>query len=167
MNRHLCYVCNFMKAATIHDIKHELIQLSPSKLTDICLRLSRFKKENKELISYLLFEAGDENGYVQSVKIEMDELFETVNKSNLYLAKKTLRKILRTANKHIRYMSSKPAETELLIYFCRKMKAMGLPLHKNTVLANLYKNQVGKIEKLINGLHEDLQHDYTTQLNTL
>jgi hypothetical protein len=156
-----------MKAATLHDIKQELIQLPPSKLTDICLRLARFKKENKELISYLLFEAGDENGYVQSVKIEIDELFETVNKTNVYLAKKTLRKILRTTNKHIRYMASKPAETELLIYFCQKLQSSGLPLHKNTVLANLYKNQVAKAGKLITGLHEDLQHDFEVQLKTL
>ena len=156
-----------MKAATLYEIKQELIQLPPSKLTDICLRLARFKKENKELISYLLFEAGDESGYIQSVKIEMDELFETVNKSNLYLAKKTLRKILRTTGKHTRYMSSKTAETELLIYFCQKLRAGGLPFHKNTALANLYKNQVTKVEKLIQGLHEDLQHDFTMQLKSL
>lgn len=156
-----------MKAATLHDIKQELIQLPPSKLTDICLRLARFKKENKELISFLLFEAGDESGYLQSVRLEMDEMFTTVNKSNAYLAKKTLRKILRTTNKHIRYMLSKPAETELLLYFCQQLQGSGLPIQKNTALSNLYKSQVNKVEKLIAGLHEDLQHDFALQLKKL
>ncbi|RYF92864.1 MAG: hypothetical protein EOO02_24650, partial [Chitinophagaceae bacterium] len=64
-----------MKAATVHDIKQELLHLSASKLTEICLRLAKFKKENKELLTYLLFDAGDEAGYVASVKNEMEEGF--------------------------------------------------------------------------------------------
>ena len=63
-----------MKAATIHEIKQELSTVKPGELVELCLRLGKFKKENKELLTYLLFEAHDEQGYIQGVKKEMDEL---------------------------------------------------------------------------------------------
>ena len=156
-----------MKAATAHDIKQELIHLQPARLTEICLRLAKFKKENKELISYLLFEAGDENGYIHSVKNEMDEMFAEINQSNIYYTKKMLRKILRVTNKHIRYISGKTAEVELLIYFLRKIRETKIPLQKSVLLANIYNGQQKKVEKLITGLHEDLQHDYLQQMESI
>ncbi len=45
-----------MKAVTIKKIKDELSDKSASELMDICLHLSKFKKENKELLTYLLFD---------------------------------------------------------------------------------------------------------------
>ena len=156
-----------MKAATVYDIKQELIHLQPARLTEICLRLAKFKKENKELISYLLFEAGDENGYILSVKTEMDEMFAEINQSNIYYTKKMLRKILRVTNKHIRYISGKTAEVELLIHFLQKIKETKIPLQKSVLLANIYNSQQKKVENLITGLHEDLQHDYLQQMQLL
>ena len=82
-----------MKAATVKEIKTGLEEISPKELLSICLRLSKFKKENKELITYLLFEEQDEESYINSVKSEIDLAFETVNTTNLYFAKKNLRKI--------------------------------------------------------------------------
>ena len=40
-----------MKAATIHEIKQELVTLKPAALSELCLRLAKFKKENKELLT--------------------------------------------------------------------------------------------------------------------
>ena len=57
-----------MKAATINELKQELLNEKPARLTELCIRLARFKKENKELLTYLLFEAHDINGYIASVK---------------------------------------------------------------------------------------------------
>lgn len=156
-----------MKTATINELKQELILVPPAKVQELCLRLAKFKKENKELLTYLLFEAQDEQGYTGSVKQEMDELFKDVNTGNVYFAKKTIRKILRIANKHIRYMGSPQAEAELLIHFCTRLKATGLPLHKSTVLTNLFQNQVKKINKVLDSLHEDLQYDYRKEVNRL
>ena len=34
-----------MKAATVSELKHELINRSPKELVEICLTLSKFKKE--------------------------------------------------------------------------------------------------------------------------
>ncbi len=63
-----------MKAATINELKQELEHLSAAELKELCLRLAKFKKENKELLTYLLFEAHDTEAYSRSVKEEMDEL---------------------------------------------------------------------------------------------
>jgi len=39
-----------MKTATVHEIKQELVATKPGDLVELCLRLARFKKENKELL---------------------------------------------------------------------------------------------------------------------
>ena len=92
-----------MKTATVHEIKQELSTTKPADLVELCLRLARFKKENKELLTYLLFEAHNEQGYIESVKKEISELFAEINQSNVYYAKKSLRKIIRIINKYCRY----------------------------------------------------------------
>ena len=156
-----------MKAATIHELKQELLLLPQKELVELCLRLGRFKKENKELLTYLLYEAHDEEGYISNVKKEIDEQFETINLSHLYFAKKTLRKILRTIGKHTRYTGSKQAEAEWLIHFCKRINELGIPFEKNQALANMYNNQVKKIQTVVSTLHEDLQHDYLRELAQL
>ena len=90
-----------MKAVSLKLIKTELDLLHPDRVKALCLQMAKFKKENKELLSYLLFEADNEQTYINDVKSQLDELFTEINKSNLYFAKKTIRKILRTANKYI------------------------------------------------------------------
>jgi hypothetical protein len=158
---------SFMKAASSHEIKQELKELSPGRLVDLCLRLARFKKENKELLTYLLFEADDMETYTAGVKQEMDENFAEINTSNIYYAKKSLRKILRTVNKYIRYTGSKQAETELLLHFCAKLKQSGIPFQKSNALNNLYHAQLKKIKAAIATLHEDLQYEYLRKLEPL
>ena len=46
-----------MKAATVAQLKKELQFKSQEEIMELCLRLARFKKENKELLTYLLFES--------------------------------------------------------------------------------------------------------------
>src|SRR6476659_9211655 len=106
-----------MKAATMNTLKAELQELSLDELVSVTVRLARFKKENKELLTYLLFEAHDDHGYIENVKKEVDELFLNMNTSNLYLCKKSLRKILRFINRYIKYTLSKVVEVELLLYY--------------------------------------------------
>lgn len=155
-----------MKAATIHDLKKELATLPPSVLVEACLRLAKYKKDNKELLTFLLFEAHDLVGYMEGVKTEIREQMQEVS-SHAYLMKKTLRKVLRTTNKYIRYAASKDVEVELLLYFCRQVKADKIPIHRSTQMVNLYEQQVKKIRKAVEGLHEDLQYDYLKQLDAL
>lgn len=156
-----------MKAATLHELKAELQELKPARLTELCLRLARFKKENKELLTYLLLEAHDEQGYVQSIKTEIDDQFGEINQSQLYFAKKSLRKIVRIINRYCRYSGIKTTEVELRLYFCAKLKASDIPIRQNAVISNLYDGQLKKINTLLNTLHEDLQYDYRKELSEL
>ena len=49
-----------MKTATVREIKLELKDKSSDELVELCLMLSKFKKENKELLTYLLYEKHNE-----------------------------------------------------------------------------------------------------------
>lgn len=164
----LIYYFAGMKAATLHELKQEMVHLSPKQLVELCLRLGRFKKENKELLTYLLFEAHDERAFIQNVKTDMDEAFAEIPRdNNLYLIKKSLRKILRNTSKYIRFSGSKVVETELLLHYLSSIKNSKIPIHKSTALENLYAAQVKKIKKALGGLEEDLQYDYNKVLEEL
>jgi len=156
-----------MNTASISEIKQELSTLSATELLALCIRLSKYKKENKELLNYLLFEVNDEQAFVEMVKNSITNDFETVNKVNLYFAKKTIRKILKIANKHIKYTASKEVEVQVLMHFCTTMELSGIPFKKNIALSNLYQSQLKKIEKVINSMHEDLQYDYLKALDKM
>jgi len=156
-----------MKAVTVKEIKEELTNYTPKELRELCLRLARFKKENKELLTYLLFESSDEALYIENVKKEVDEQFEMINRKTHYLIKKSFRKILRTIRKYARYSLKKETEVELLVYFCTKLKIFTPQIQKNTGLNNLYKRQIDTIRKKVSLLHEDLQFDYGSELDAL
>jgi len=106
-----------MKAATISELKSELANIPGDQLIELCIRLAKFKKENKELLTYLLFEAFDETAFITQIKKDMLQQFEEINRSSLYFVKKSLRKILRTLNKYIRYTGSAETEAALLLFF--------------------------------------------------
>ena len=156
-----------MSAYTIAQIKKELQSLDPEQLQQLVLRLGKYKVENKELLSYLLFKAHDEQSFIEEVKEQIDEGLSTLNDTHLYWAKKTIRKALRLTNKNIRYSGVKETEVELRIYFCRQMLATGISFRQSTALDNLYQGQLKKIEKVLGGLHEDLQFDYQQQIEEL
>ncbi|MEO0573247.1 MAG: hypothetical protein AAF039_16185, partial [Bacteroidota bacterium] len=92
-----------MKAATVSQLKKELQYRNTEELLALCLRLARFKMENKELLTYLLFEAENESGYIETVKSQMDIQFLEINTTSYYYIKKSIRKILRGLRKYIRY----------------------------------------------------------------
>lgn len=156
-----------MKAVSIKELKEELANCTPKEIRDLCLRLARFKKENKELLTYLLFESSDEGLYVESIKEEVDLQFEQINMKSPYLIKKSFRKILRTIRKYGRYSQKKETEVELLLFFCTKLKKFTPSIQKNTGLHNFYIRLVDAIRKKVTLLHEDLQFDYTTELDNL
>lgn len=156
-----------MKAASLKEIKTELTHASHSELLELCLRLSKFKKENKELLTYLLFEASDEEGFIQTVQEEADVLFEQMNTNSYFYMKKTIRKILRMLKTNIRYSKKKETEVELLLYFCTRLKALRPSIRYSLVLKNLYRRELLAIEKKVGLLHEDLQYDYKETLETL
>ncbi len=135
-------------------------------MMDLCVRMARYKKENKELLAYLLFQAHDEQAYIGDIKTEADALFSQLPRQS-YFMMKTLRKILRLLNKHIKFAGVKSTEIELLMYFCKQylnyadLKANYKPLR------TIFIRQLEKVKGGINKLHEDVQLDFTTDYEEL
>lgn len=96
-----------MKIESIVTIKKELQHLPQDELLQLCLRLGRFKKENKALLTYLLFESHNEDDYIKSVKQNLDTIFEGMNTDSYFYMKKTIRKILREIKTYSRYSLKK------------------------------------------------------------
>ena len=156
-----------MKAATISELKEELSNLPEKEIAALCIRLARYKKENKELLTYLLFEAFDQEAYINNVKKEIDEQFTELPRSTPYQNKKSLRKILRDISKYSKHTGSKQAEVEMLLHFCKNVKSSGIKIYKSAALTNLYTQQLKKINIAFESLHEDLLYDYRKQLQEL
>ena len=156
-----------MKPATVKQLKDELKSRDNQQLVELCLSLTKFKKENKELLTYLLFEAEDERGYIDGVKEEIKEEFSLINVSSYYFMKKSIRKILRNVKKHIRYSKKKETEIELLIYFCHEMRELNPSIDYNVTLANLFSRQLDMIKKKMLLVHEDLRYDFELELESL
>lgn len=155
-----------MKAASITEIKKALKEMPAEQLHQVILRMAKYKLENKELLHYLLFEADFEEGYIAMVKEEIEEALTNLH-PNFYYAKKTIRKTLRITKKFIKYSGKKETEIELLLHFCQQLKETGIVFHKSTAMDNLYDRQVARLEKVIGGLHEDLQFDYQDEIAAL
>src|SRR6202012_499252 len=100
----------------LQDIKKEIQHLPHEQVAELLLRLGRFKKDNKELMAYLLFEAHDEAAFIEKVKAEVGFMFSQLP-ANSYNAAKAMRKILRLIGKYVKFIASKEAEIELLIGF--------------------------------------------------
>lgn len=156
-----------MKAATAKEIRDELKDRTESELREIVLRLSRFKKENKELLSYLLFEAHHEDDYIASIKTHIDEQLLEVNTSNGYYAKKAVRRILKETKKFIRYSGNKETEVALLLHFCKSLQETHPKLRNNKIIRDIIQRQIVLIKVRISTLHEDLQYDFESDLNDI
>lgn len=156
-----------MKAASVIELCKELEHLDKEKLKQLCLRLSRFKLENKELLTYLLFESEDESSYIQSIKNQLDTLFLDINTKNYFYVKKSVRKILRRIRKFARYSNQPETEVELLLYFCLKMQDIKPSIFKNKTLTNIYNRQIESAQKKTKKLHEDLQYEYNLHVEDL
>jgi len=153
-----------MTSASIQEIKKELRTLNADVLQDFCMRLAKYKKENKELLNYLLFEAYHEQAYVDNVKEEIHEMFAALSVSNAYYVKKSLRKILRFAGRQIKYSGIRQTELDVRIFLCTNMKEAKIPRQPGTVLFNLYQQQLKKIEAALDKLPEDVRADYDREL---
>jgi hypothetical protein len=156
-----------MKASSIVTLRKALAHLDHQTLQQLCLKLARFKLENKELLTYLIFESEDELHYVRSIKSQLDELFDLVNTNRYFFIKKSVRKILRRIRKFSRYSNTPETEVELLLYFCCKMKTIRPSIFNNKTLTNLYNRQVEASRKKTLKLHEDLQYEYQLQIEKL
>jgi hypothetical protein len=157
-----------MNVASLNEIKRELQSLDQEVLVDVCLRLAKFKKDNKEMLNYLLFEAQNEHNYVQRVKEEIEEQFQELPVgSNVYFIKKNLRKILRFATRQVKFSGVRESELDVRIFFCVKMKEAGVPMPAGTVLFNIFQQQLKKVQSLLQKLPEDMKADYEREMKII
>ena len=156
-----------MKTSTISEIKKALHELDKFEVVELCLRLAKYKKENKELLNYLVFDASNEQAFIEEVKQEINDLYTELPRANAYVTKKGLRKILKITHKYNKYANSKTVELDLLLHVCHKMKS---ERYSPTVLSFVnvtLEKQMLKMRKAMQGLHEDLQYDYNQELEKL
>lgn len=152
-----------MQAASIAELKKKLVLLDQGELLDACLRLARFKKDNKELLTYLLFMSDDEPRYANYLCTEIDGYFELTPKAH----KKTVRKIIRWMNKCLRFSGNKETEIQVRIHFCHALKSSKTPFRESRVMTNMYTGQLKKIDQAMAKLHEDIQAEYRMELERL
>ncbi len=155
-----------MKTESIHQIKKELLALEPHELTELCLKLAKYRKENKEFLTYLLYDQKNEGQYIESIQNLIDESFDEIGKTNVYIETKQIRKLLKKLYKFLKFSNTPSTSVEVLIYFCEKYKPIVL---KRQVLAvdKIYSIQLKKITLNFDKLHEDLQFDYKKRITNL
>jgi len=156
-----------MKAASLAEIKKRLVRLEQGEMLEAVLRLARFKRDNKELLTYLLFASENEKAYQASLCAEIDEQFQTMNKSSLYFAKKGIRKTIRWMEKFIRYSGNTETELETRIHFCKTLRASKIPIKKSKVTWNMLQSQLKKIDKALAKFHPDIQHEYRADIDRI
>ena len=156
-----------MKAATLHQIKKELETSSPKRIMDLTLRLIRYKTENKELISYLLFDEDDLAGYIADLRDEVSVMFDDIHLFPPYHTKRGVRKALKFISRYSKYTNAKETESELLLHLCSLMKQNGMIRNSNKVISGIYYKQLEKVEKMLPVLHEELQYDYKQKIEYL
>ena len=137
--------------------------MEQGELLEAVLRLARFKKDNKELLTYLLFLSENEQGYANCLCEEIDEQFSSTPNAH----KKTLRKLIRWMDKCLRFSGIKETEAQVRIHFCRALKASDTPYFSNKVMTNMYHGQIKKIHAAIDKLHKDVKYDFLHELENL
>ena len=152
-----------MKPASIAQLKKELIRLENGELLDACLRLARFRKDNKELLTYLLFQSQEESVFASELCDEINEQFSLTPNAH----KKTLRKMIRRINKCLRFTKVKDTEIRVRLHFCRCLRASKTPMHKSKVVVNLYNGQLKKVRTIIEKLHNDIKNEVQREIQAL
>ncbi len=155
-----------MESPKLHHIRKELNHLPKEVLAEYCLKIAKYKTENKELLNYLLFYSENNEQYIADIKNLLDEGFDNLPYSD-YTTTKVLRKLTRLMNKHIKFIGNKAQELELVLYFCSLFIEKSSPkTHHKPLIALLFR-QLKRIEKLIPKLDEDLQFDFQNEFTEL
>lgn len=156
-----------MEIPSLANLKKDLSYLSEKDLIMLITDLAKFSRDNKAFLYFKLNERDQPNLFVDSVKEELDEAFQTANTKNYHLAKKAAQGIRRKLNKALKLNKNKADQAELILYFCEMMKKYSYLSFRHPVITNLYEVQIGKAKKLISTLHEDLQSDFDYRLEEL
>jgi hypothetical protein len=69
--------------------------------------------------------------------------------------------------KYSRYIDDAALAAELHMHFLSKLKESGIPFKKSQQLVNMYGRVFDKIQLLVSKLHEDLQGDFSGEIERL
>ncbi len=156
-----------MKIASLAEIKKELQHLSQKELITLIADLSKFSTDNKLFLYFQLYGREQSGLFTEMVQEELVRQFQTGNTQNSYYAKKSAQGIRRKLNKYHKFTKDKATQVDLIAFFCEMLVEYGYLRHRHPVIDNLYLMQVGKIERLLGQMHEDLQYDYRDKLAEL
>lgn len=156
-----------MQIPSLAEIKKELSYLTEQELRDYLIDLTKFSRDNKAYLFFKLYGRDHPQLYVQMVQEELTLEFQNSRGNHSYYAKKAAQKIRRKMNKLLKLSKDKADQLEVILYFCEQMKEYGFLKHANPVIDNLYRTQLSKAEKILTGLHEDLQFDYQGRIEEL
>lgn len=156
-----------MEIPSLAQLKKELSFLSEKELIDLISDLAKFSRDNKAYLYFKLNERDMPQLFVQEVREDLDEAFQTANTKNYHLAKKSAQAIRRKLNKALKLSKNKADQAELILYFCEMLKKYEYLNFKHPVIANLYQIQLQKAERIIEKLEEDLQYDLGLILSEL
>lgn len=156
-----------MKVASLAEIKKELQHLSEKELITLIADLSKFSTDNKLFLYFQLYGREQPDLFAEMVQEELVHQFHTANTQNSYFAKKSAQGIRRKLNKYLKFSKDKAVQVDLIVFFCEMLAEYGYLKHRHPVIENLYLMQVGKVERLLNNMHEDLQFDYQDKLKDI
>jgi quinol monooxygenase YgiN len=156
-----------MEIPSLAQLKKELAFLSEKELIELLAELAKFSRDNKAFLYFKLFENTQPNLYLNTVKEELEEAFQTANTKHYHLAKKSAQSIRRKLNKALKLSKNKADQAELILYYSEKLKDYGYLKFKHPVITNIFQMQLQKAEKLIEKLDEDLQYDLGVILDNL
>ncbi len=150
----------------LSDLKKELSELSKPDLIKLCLRVAKLKRENKELLAYLIFDADDPLFYAQKLKPELVDIF-TLPFQHPYYLTKSIRKSLRIVSKYYRFTSNKQGETELLLYLVEQFHEHWRAEFKYQALAKVIFRCLDKAQSNLKRIDEDYRADFEQPLQKL
>jgi hypothetical protein len=143
----------------LSDLKKELLELSKPELIQLCLRVAKLKRENKELLAYLIFDSEDPIFYAQKLKPEIKEVFEQPFQHAYYLTK-SIRKAMRLITKYYRFTSNKQGETELLIYLVEEFYLSWRNEYRYQALGKVIYRCLEKAQSNLKKIDEDFRADF-------
>lgn len=150
----------------LSDLKKELLELSKPELIQLCLRVAKLKRENKELLAYLIYDVDDPLFYAQKLKPEIKEVFNQPFQHPYYLTK-SIRKAMRLITKYYRFTSNKQGETELLIYLVEEFHQTWRYEYRYQALGKVIFRCLEKAQSNLNKIAEDFKADFEQPISEL
>ncbi|GAB4107739.1 hypothetical protein GCM10028791_01860 [Echinicola sediminis] len=156
-----------MKLPSLAQIKKELSHLTEEELIALLMETAKFTTDNKQFLFFKVYGRENPGFFQEMVEEELQLAFEGANLDHAHFAKKSAQAIRRKLNKYLKFTKEKTIQIELIAFFCRGLQEQGYLKFDHPVIDNLYQMQLNKIQKLVAGLHEDLQYDYQEVLEEL